>query len=67
MPAIDSILLWAAGLAGFCAGAIVIMAFTAIQEHYHSRRLLKQAERGVDIKLKTGERRTLLFAPEAAQ
>jgi hypothetical protein len=64
---IDEVLLWCAGFIGFCFGAIVVMAYTAIHEHYHSRRLLKQAEHGVDIVLPTGRQGRLLLAPEAAQ
>jgi hypothetical protein len=66
MLGIDSVLLWIAGFVGFCFGAIVVMTYTAIHEHYHSRRLLKRAEHGVDITLPTGGKRTLLLAPEAA-
>jgi hypothetical protein len=37
-----------------------------VSERITSRRLLRQAEHGVDITLPTGGKRTLLLAPEAA-
>jgi hypothetical protein len=63
----DQVLLWSAGFAGFCVGAIVVMAGMAIQERRWSKRLARQAEHGVDIVLPTGRRGRLLLAPEAAQ
>ena len=61
------ILIWTAGFAGFCLGAIVVMAGLAIQERRWSRKLARQAEHGADIVLPTGRRGRLLLAPEAAQ
>jgi hypothetical protein len=62
----DQVLLWGAGILGYAAGAITVMAWTAIQERRWSRRLARQAEHGVDIVLPTGRRGQLLLAPEAA-
>jgi hypothetical protein len=57
---------WLGAAAGGTFMAITVMGWLAVYERIASRRLLRQAEHGVDITLPTGGKRTLLLAPEAA-
>jgi hypothetical protein len=56
---------------GLIVGGSVMSVFVlfvlALQEKFYSRKLVKEAERGVDIVLPTGRKSRLLLAPEAAQ
>lgn len=57
-------------LGALCGGAamsIAILSWVALYERYVSRRLIRQAEHGVDITLPTGRQGRLLLAPEAVQ
>ena len=47
--------------------SIAILSWVALYERYVSRRLIRQAEHGVDITLPTGRQGRLLLAPEAVQ
>jgi hypothetical protein len=61
-----AVVFWLGAVAGGTFIAITIMGWLAVSERITSRRLLRQAEHGVDITLPTGGKRTLLLAPEAA-
>jgi hypothetical protein len=62
-----ALVFWLGAVAGGTFMAITVMGWLAVYEKITSRKLLRRAERGVDIELPTGGRRTLLLAPEAAQ
>lgn len=47
--------------------SVFVLFVLALQEKFYSRKLVKEAERGVDIVLPTGRKSRLLLAPEAAQ
>lgn len=47
--------------------SIFVLFVLALQEKWYSRKMLKEAERGVDIVLPTGRKSRLMLAPEAAQ
>jgi hypothetical protein len=57
---------WLGAMTGGTVMAITIMGWLAVYERIASRRLLRQAEHGVDIVLPTGRQGRLLLAPEAA-
>jgi hypothetical protein len=61
-----AVVFWSGAIAGGTFMAIIIMGWLAVYERIVSRRLVRQAEHGVDITLPTGGKRTLLLAPEAA-
>jgi hypothetical protein len=61
-----AVVFWLGAAAGGTFMAITVMGWLAVYERIASRRLLRQAEHGVDITLPTGGKRTLLLAPEAA-
>jgi hypothetical protein len=62
-----ALVFWLGAVAGGTFMAITIMGWLAVYEKLTSRKLLKQAERGVDTHLSDGRTMRLLFAPEAAQ
>lgn len=62
-----ALVFWLGAIAGGTFMAITVMGWLAVYERITSRKLLRQAEHGVDIVLPTGRKSRLLLAPEAAQ
>jgi hypothetical protein len=61
-----ALVFWSGAVAGGTFMAITVMVWLAVYEKLTSRKLLKQAESGVDTPLPDGRTMRLLFAPEAA-
>jgi hypothetical protein len=58
---------WLGAMVGGATMTVTILFWLAVSERITSRKMLRKAENGgVDIVLPTGNRRTLLLAPEAA-
>jgi hypothetical protein len=59
---------WLGAMFGGATMTITVLFWLAVMEKITSRKMLRTVENGhsVDVVLRTGERRTLLLAPEAA-